>query len=289
MEKLTAEQSRTILNYLLPSIEAEHKITRMTIQSIRPDLLNATVPGGQTISDLVWQIVATEHLYLTGICEARIPAMEAKPADHSVPAILGWYNERFKSNYEGLSQLTGEELLRPVEVFGQTKPVVDYLPICMSVTTQNRGLLAGYLAALPVQQTSGASAKKEEATAHGSEDGELGEHELAGIVGGDSSGTVLTMAQFLSQNPGSVINVPTTMNAGELSVYLQQMQNAQNENTMGGLGSLFGGGVSGAMAGGLTGAVLAESAAVTGAVNAAAAAAAKSAQAAVLAFDVAAM
>ncbi len=50
MQKLTAEQASTILNYLLPSIEAEHKLTRMTIQSIRPDLVERH--GGGRASDI---------------------------------------------------------------------------------------------------------------------------------------------------------------------------------------------------------------------------------------------
>jgi outer membrane lipoprotein SlyB len=246
--------------------------------------LNATVAGGQAISNLVWQMVATEHLYLAGICEARIPAMETKPAEHSVQAILAWYDEHFKADYERVSHLSGEDLLRQVEVFGQTKPVVDYFSIYMSVTIQNRGLLAGYLAALTVKQTSVVSAKTEEAASHSSEhgvreDGELGEQELAGIVGGDSSGTVITGAAL---NNWVTIKATTTPNTN-----WQLLQAIQNQNTVGGLGSLFGGGFSGALAGGLSGAVLAEEIGIAGAVNGAAAAAQKSAVAAVQVFDLA--
>jgi hypothetical protein len=273
MEPLTAEQARTVRDYLLPSFQAEHKITHMTIQAIQPNLLSAVVPGGRSISDLLWQMVGTDHLYLTGICEARIPAMQTKPEGQDLAAILAWFDDHFKADYERVSQLSGEELLRQAEVFGRVKPVVEYLPFYLSTTIQARGLLVGYLAALKDQQASLPVAKTE----HPREDGELHEQELAEVVGGTDYSNVV---------PNGITMVATTTIPQSTLQLLQAIQNQQTQSTF---GSIMGGGFSGALAGGLSGAVLAEEVSITAASYGAAQAAEKSAVAIVQGMELAAM
>lgn len=269
MENIHPDQARAIRDFFLPSIEAEHKITRAIIQSVPADKLDFKLtPTGKPISQLIWQLVGTEHLYLTGICEARIPAAPEQPESSSPQAVLAWDDGHFPQDYRRLAQLSGEDLLRQVEFLGATKPVVEFLPVYMSAVLQNRGLLLAYIGTC-LAQVEAAPAQDAQPSKVSAE--ELNEGELADVVGGTGS-----------VPPGVTVVASYAPNAQQQQA-VQALYAQQHPNS--GLGALIQGGTPAQVIGVALGGTALGYAVTGGAATAAAAAAEKSAQAAVMAFD----
>lgn len=266
------DQALAIRDFFLPSIEAEHRVTRSIIKAVPADKLDFKLsPAGKSLAQLLWHLVGTEHLYLTGICEARIPAAPESPAA-TPEAILAWDDQHFPQLLQRLTALTGEDLLRPVEFLGQTKPVIEFLPVYTSAVLQNRGLLLAYVTAVSAQKESLLPAQPKEAQPAPTGLGELNEEELAAAVGGGTFSTTISQ-------PVQVV-VTHDNEPNQAALYAQQHPNS-------GLLGLYQGGTPSQVIGVALGGTAVGFGVTGGAVTAAIAAGEKSAQALVLASETA--
>lgn len=141
-DTLNRDQARTIRDFFLSSIVGEHNVTRELIKSVPPDKLDfQAVPGGATMSDLMWYLVILEHHLLVSVCDAHFAPAPATPKETGCDAVLAWDDEHFPSAYQRFAQLSGDDLLRPVELFGSTSPSVMLLPTYLNLVIQHRGQL----------------------------------------------------------------------------------------------------------------------------------------------------
>jgi uncharacterized damage-inducible protein DinB len=146
---MTGQEARFLLNYLVPQVENEFRITKKVLaavpsarQDYRPD------PVSRTAFDVAWHIASGDVWFLEGISRGGFPASEEKMPSHiqSVADILAWYEKSLPGLIGQLKALTDEQLRQEIPFFGMMNlPAVAYLSFMLSHTTHHRGQLAAYL------------------------------------------------------------------------------------------------------------------------------------------------
>jgi uncharacterized damage-inducible protein DinB len=147
---LTPDQATLILKIVgLPTIKAEHPVTKSVIAAIPPDKSDYRPdPVARTAIDLAWHIVMAENRFLEAVAagEFDLTARE-RPADVRTPAdITNWHDERTQRNVERLKALSGDQLVRTIDFRGMFQfPAVVYVTIALNHTIHHRGQLSMYL------------------------------------------------------------------------------------------------------------------------------------------------
>jgi uncharacterized damage-inducible protein DinB len=152
MPLMTPEQALFLLNYTLPTVKNEHRTTRAVIEAIpasendyRPDA------NSKTAMELAWHIAAAEHRFYGGIVAGSFDfTPNHRPEQVTTgPQIAQWLADSFARNLQGISQLTADQLLRPVDFRGMFElPAVSYLNFSLNHTIHHRGQLSTYLRAM---------------------------------------------------------------------------------------------------------------------------------------------
>src|SRR6266581_2197275 len=126
MKEMTAEQAVSLLqNIYLGTLKNESRITRKVIE---------TVPADKWFLETV----------VNGVFDAN-PAMI--PENVKTPAeIAVWYEERFAKNFDALTKLNGEQLIKMVDFRGMfQRPAVSFVMLGLHHTIHHRGQLSSYL------------------------------------------------------------------------------------------------------------------------------------------------
>ena len=150
MTSLTSDQAAFMLHGLgLPSLKAEHAMTRAIIAAIPPGRADYRPhTDSRTAFDLAWHIVSAEVKYLDAIAAGVFPH-DLKPIPDEVrePSdILAWYTGRFDPAVRRLEQTSGDELMRMVDFYGlRTFPAIMLLQLILNHTIHHRGQLSTYL------------------------------------------------------------------------------------------------------------------------------------------------
>src|SRR5579884_3826979 len=119
MDNLTPDHARIIRDFFLASIEAEHNLTRALINTIPANKLDfCASPGESTVAERAWNLVEFEHHALTGICDGQFGPAPAGPEESGVDALLAWDEARFAADLRRLKDLSGADLVRPVDAYG---------------------------------------------------------------------------------------------------------------------------------------------------------------------------
>jgi len=150
MGDLTGEQAVSLLqNLYLGTLKNESRITKKIIEAVpaekcehRPDA------ASRSAIELARHIAAADNRFLetviNGVFEtgaAMIPDSVKTPAE-----IARWYEERFAKNFEALTKLNGEQLMKIVDFRGMfQRPAVTFVVIGMHHTIHHRGQLSSYL------------------------------------------------------------------------------------------------------------------------------------------------
>lgn len=152
MNPITPEQASFLLDFTLPSVKNEHRVTRSVIEAIplanldyRPD------PYSKTAVELAWHVVAAEHRFYSGIISGAFDFTPIhRPEAVQTPAQIGqWYGESFARNFESFTKLSGEQLARIVDFRGMLQlPAVAYFRFSLHHTIHHRGQLSTYLRAM---------------------------------------------------------------------------------------------------------------------------------------------
>jgi uncharacterized damage-inducible protein DinB len=152
MIPISPENAAFLLQYSLPSVKNEHRSTRSVIEAIpqshadyRPD------PYSKTAMELAWHIVAAEHRFYGGVVAGAFDFSPIhKPETAKTGGDIGnWYGESFARNFEELSKLSGEQLVKVVDFRGFFQlPAVAYINFALHHTIHHRGQLSTYLRAM---------------------------------------------------------------------------------------------------------------------------------------------
>lgn len=152
MNPISPEHATFLLDFTLPSVKNEHRVTRSVVEAIpaaapdyRPD------PNSRSATELAWHIVAAEHRFYSGINSGAFDFTPIhRPDSVKTPAQIGqWYGDSFARNLEQFTKLSPEQLTRIIDFRGMLQlPAVSYFRFSLHHTIHHRGQLSAYLRAM---------------------------------------------------------------------------------------------------------------------------------------------
>ena len=149
-ESMTPDHATLILKSVgLPSLQAEHPVTRSVIAAIPADKVDYRPDSiARSAIDLAWHIVTAENRFLEAVVSGAFD-LTPRPRPDAVRAaadVNAWYEERFAGNVGRLKGVSGEQLLKRIDFRGLFQfPAVVYVQIALSHSVHHRGQLSMYL------------------------------------------------------------------------------------------------------------------------------------------------
>jgi uncharacterized damage-inducible protein DinB len=149
MAAIQQEQGTFLLQFLLPALKNEHRTTRSVIEAIPPDKGDYRPEDvAKSALELAWHIVAAEQRFLDGVASGEFNFNPIhRPETVKTSAAIGtWYEESFTKNFERLTKMTGEQLVKSLDFRGAFQmPAVAFLEIALRHSIHHRGQLSTYL------------------------------------------------------------------------------------------------------------------------------------------------
>jgi uncharacterized damage-inducible protein DinB len=149
MPNLQPELAMFLLQMTLPALKNEHRMTKNVMQAIpldkgeyRPDAVS------KTGLELAWHIAAAEHRFFDGVASGGFDfaPIHRPDAVRNSADIAGWYAESFAKNFERLTALSGDQLVKMLDFRGLFQlPAVTFLDIGLKHSIHHRGQLSTYL------------------------------------------------------------------------------------------------------------------------------------------------
>lgn len=150
MSEMTAEQAHFLMhNVYLGTLKNESRITKKILEAVpakrceyRPD------PVSKSANELVRHIAASENRFLEtaingvfDVNKAVIPESVKMPQE-----VAEWYHEQFAKNFDALTKLSGEQLMKIVDFRGLfQRPAWSFVMLGIHHTIHHRGQLSSYL------------------------------------------------------------------------------------------------------------------------------------------------
>jgi len=149
MPAIQQEQATFLLQFLLPALKNEHRTTRSVIEAIPPDKGDYRPEDvAKSALELAWHIVAAEQRFLDGVASGEFNFNPIhRPETVKTSAGIGtWYEESFTKNFDRLTKMTGEQLVKSLDFRGAFQmPAVAFLEIALRHSIHHRGQLSTYL------------------------------------------------------------------------------------------------------------------------------------------------
>jgi uncharacterized damage-inducible protein DinB len=150
METMTAEQAKFLLqNIYLGTLKNESRITKKILEAVpadksdyRPD------PISKSAIELVRHIASADNRFLTMVITGVFNASAAVIPSHvkTPQDIATWYEQEFTKNFDALTKLTGEQLVKMADFRGMfQRPAVTFAILGLHHTIHHRGQLSSYL------------------------------------------------------------------------------------------------------------------------------------------------
>jgi uncharacterized damage-inducible protein DinB len=149
-ETMTADQATFLLqNVYMGPLKIESRTTKKILEAVpedksgyRPD------PISKSAIELARHIAAADNRFvetaINGVFDtnpAMIPDSVKTPVE-----IAAWYEQRFAKNYEALTKIPGEQLIKIVDFRGMMqRPAVTFVMMGLHHTIHHRGQLSSYL------------------------------------------------------------------------------------------------------------------------------------------------
>ena len=133
----------------LPTLKNEHTVTGRVIEAVpldkgdyRPD------PYSRTALELAWHIASAEHRFLDAVASGEFNFSPAPRPDsvRNSADVARWYAETFQADFNRLTQLSSEQLLKVIDFRGLFQfPAVVYAQVALNHSIHHRGQLSVYL------------------------------------------------------------------------------------------------------------------------------------------------
>ncbi|MBO0912258.1 MAG: DinB family protein [Acidobacteria bacterium] len=148
--ELTAEQAELFVrNVLLDILKKESGITRTVLAAVpNANLDYRPEPYARTAGQLLRHIASSDNSFLKSVADgAFVPGSVAIPEGVNTPAEAAeWYEREYAKNFDAVSRLSGEQLVKPVDFRGRfERPAYAFLQIGLLHTIHHRGQLSIYL------------------------------------------------------------------------------------------------------------------------------------------------
>jgi uncharacterized damage-inducible protein DinB len=145
---MTPEQASFLLETTLPALEKEHGLTKKMMEAVPADQ-GSYRPAENSMSamDLAWHIAAAENMFLAGVASGAFDFGGKRPEWVQTTAdVAKWYCDTFAGNLAKIRQMSGDELIRPVDFRGMFQwPAVSFVQFAMNHSIHHRGQLSVYL------------------------------------------------------------------------------------------------------------------------------------------------
>src|ERR1700704_6761346 len=149
-EAMTADQAMFLLqNVYLGPLKTESRTTKKILEAVPPNKVEYKPdPASRSAIELTRHIAAADNRFvetvINGVFDTN-PAMI--PENVKTPAeIAAWYEQRFAKNYEALTKVSGEQLIKIVDFRGMMqRPAVAFVMMGLPHTIHHRGQLSSYL------------------------------------------------------------------------------------------------------------------------------------------------
>lgn len=150
MSAMTAEQAVFLLqDVYLGALKNESRITKKILEAVPADKVDYRPDvASRSANELVRHIAAADNRFLEtpikGFFDTN-PSMI--PENAKTPQeVANWYEARFTKNFEALTKLSSEQLLKMVDFRGLfQRPAVMFLMVGLHHTIHHRGQLSSYL------------------------------------------------------------------------------------------------------------------------------------------------
>ena len=150
MPGMTAEQAMFLLHDVyMGTLKVESRTTRKILDAVpadkceyRPDAIS------KSAIELARHIAAADNRFLETVINGVFDTNPAMiPESVKTPAqVAAWYEEQYSKNYEALSKVPGEQLVKIVDFRGMfQRPAVTFIAMGLHHTIHHRGQLSSYL------------------------------------------------------------------------------------------------------------------------------------------------
>ncbi|MGB6831489.1 MAG: DinB family protein [Terracidiphilus sp.] len=150
MSEIIAEQAYLFVhNLLLGTLKNEGRITKLVLAAVpnvgldyRPD------PYAKSANELLRHIASADNFFLKSVADgAFVPGSVKIPESVKAPeAVAEWYGNEYAENFEAVSKLSGDELIKIVDFRGLFKrPAYNFLQAGLLHVVHHRGQLSTYL------------------------------------------------------------------------------------------------------------------------------------------------
>lgn len=179
MTVLSPDTVSLVRDYLLPQVEASHRMVRQVVENFPSARMHHSVhPGGETLGDLLWYLVSAFHVTLDAVQQGAFGEVPAKPEPASPAAFLAWDEARFAQKLQTLTTLDASTLLQPLALGPFTQPAVDYLMALLNNVAHHLGVLTLGLQQVPAAPPPEAALPDE-----------LTDEQLMAVAGGNTTTT----------------------------------------------------------------------------------------------------
>lgn len=143
---MTPEFAIALRDFLLASVENEFTTTKKVVAAV-PAGDYRHDPKSKTAAEIAKHIVEVEVQFLNEIAELKFNMESSfKNIPTDIAGLVKWYETEFPKAVQRVRQMTGEQLVTPVDFYGMMKlPAVSYLTFVEKHGIHHRGQLATYL------------------------------------------------------------------------------------------------------------------------------------------------
>ena len=149
MPPLQPDQAKFLLDMALPALKNEHRVTRKIIEAVPVDQGDYRPDGiSKNALELAWHIASAENFFMDAVAAGQFN-FAGGPRPESIydsAGVAAWYGEAFQTNFDRLTRLSTEQLLKIVDFRGMFQyPAVMYLQFALNHSIHHRGQLSVYL------------------------------------------------------------------------------------------------------------------------------------------------
>jgi uncharacterized damage-inducible protein DinB len=150
MVDMTPEQGHFLLhNFYLGSLKNESRTTKKILDAVPVDKVNYQPDAcAKTANELLRHIAVADNMFLLTVINGVFnPSAVAIPENVKTSLeVAAWYEQTYARNFEALTKLTGEQLVKIVDFRGLIQqPAVLFLQFGLVHTVHHRGQLSTYL------------------------------------------------------------------------------------------------------------------------------------------------
>jgi uncharacterized damage-inducible protein DinB len=150
LAELTAEQAHILVHgVLLGTIKNESRTTKSVISAVPGDRLDyRRDPCAKSANELLRHIAVADNFFLEAVINGVFnPKGVSIPEELKSPAeIAGWYEQSYAKNFQAVTQLPGEKLVKVVDFRGMFQlPAFQFIQFGLVHTIHHRGQLSTYL------------------------------------------------------------------------------------------------------------------------------------------------